>query len=61
MCITQRENVYSHVAQTWIRYILCIEGDFGINRMGSDVENATIFELQSEHLATLVDYRIGTK
>lgn len=61
MCLTQRENVYSHVAQTWIRYTLCIEGDFGINRMGEDVENTNIFELDSEHPATLMDYRTGTK
>lgn len=49
------------VARKWIRYILNIERDFGIAIMGIDIENTNIFELQREHLATLLDYRIGTK
>ena len=62
MCLTQRENGYYHVAQTWIRYILHIVGDFGINIKGSDVENANIFGLQKEPMSSfLMEDSICTK
>lgn len=59
MCLTQRENSYYHVTKMWMRYILHIVGDFGINI--NDVENNNIFGLQRQHLITVMDYSVCTK